>query len=127
MIPTSFVSMMALGFLFGIRGIEVPMTEQGILASVFVLGLLIATATRLPVLGGSLLVSCFALFHGFAHGLEMPLNTSGMQYALGFMGTTALLHGLGVGIAFGFRRILTEQMLRVAGFAVVSGGIYLSL
>ena len=127
LIPTAFVSMMILGGSLGMAGIEIPMIEHGILASVFILGLLIATATHLPLFGSALLVSLFALCHGFAHGAEMPVNTSGFMYVGGFALATVLLHGFGMSIAWGFRRIFSESTLRFSGAAIVLGGLYLSL
>ncbi|MES2308687.1 MAG: HupE/UreJ family protein [Verrucomicrobiota bacterium] len=126
LIPTAFVSTMILGGSLGIAGIEIPRVEQGILASVLVLGLLITTATQLPLIGSSVLVSLFALCHGFAHGSEIPTNVSGFTYMGGFVLATALLHGLGIGMAFGFRRMLSESTLRWAGAAIVLGGLYLA-
>jgi urease accessory protein len=88
--------------------------EQGIVASVFVLGLLIATAARLPLVASAALVGGFALFHGFAHGAEMPATASGLAYAAGFALTTASLHVLGLLAAKSTR----VEWVRVAGAAI---------
>src|ERR1035437_488964 len=79
-VPLTFVSVMALGGLLGMNGVRVPLVEQGIAASVLVLGLLIAAAVRLPLAASVLVVGIFAVFHGYAHGAEMPPTASGLTY-----------------------------------------------
>jgi len=72
LVPAAFAGVMALGAALGEEGVTFPGIEQGIAASVLVLGLLIAAAVRLPVTAGAALVGVFAIFHGLAHGAEMP-------------------------------------------------------
>ena len=76
--------------------------EPAILASVVALGLLVALAVDLPVWAGGAIVGLFALFHGHAHGSEIPANASGLDYAAGFALATAGLHLLGIALAAGF-------------------------
>ena len=83
-VPATFVSVMLAGGALGASGFPMPFVEQGILASVFILGLLIAMAARLPIAASSGLIAVFALFHGVAHGAEMPANASGLAYGAGF-------------------------------------------
>jgi urease accessory protein len=94
---------MAVGGMLGIAGINLPFVETGIALSVIAFGLAVAFRAPLPVLAGMALVGFFAIFHGFAHGAEMPPDTSGLAYAGGFLLATALLHGVGVmaGLAIG--------------------------
>ena len=90
LVPSAFVGVMALGAALGHAGLMFPGVEQGIAASVLVLGLLIATAVRLPVAAGMALVGLFAGFHGIAHGAEMPATAGGLSYGAGFILATAL-------------------------------------
>ena len=82
-VPLTFVSMMTLGAIIGMGGHPLPFVEQGIAASVLILGILIAAAIRLPVAASAILVGLFALFHGYAHGAEMPGTASGLLYGFG--------------------------------------------
>src|SRR5579883_978366 len=83
-VPATFVGVMSVGGMLGLLGVPLPMVEAGILASVLILGLFIATAVRLPLAASMLLVGAFALFHGHAHGTEIPATASGLTYGLGF-------------------------------------------
>lgn len=126
-VPASFVGVMLLGGLLGMAGFALPMVETGILVSVLLLGLLVAFAVRLPIWAGALLVGVFALFHGYAHGAEMPAEASGLSYALGFAVATTLLHGVGVGFGLAFRNVRFAPVLRMAGAAVMIAGVVLAI
>lgn len=126
-VPLSFVTVMAIACLAGNAGVALPFVEQGIAASVLVLGLLIVAAIRLPVAASALLVGLFAVFHGHAHGAEMPATASGMTYGTGFVLATALLHGLGLGIGTLIQRLIHQGATRYAGGAVAAIGLYLCL
>jgi urease accessory protein len=126
-VPASFVGVMALGGLLGMSGFQFPMVETGILVSVLLLGLLVAFAVRIPVWASALLVGVFALFHGFAHGAEMPAEASGLAYAAGFALATALLHGVGIGFGLAVRNLRFAPVLRIAGGAVMVAGVVLAL
>lgn len=122
--PTSFVCVMALGGWLGQAAIPVTFIEGGILASMLILGVLIAGAIRLPLIAGMALSGLFALFHGYAHGAEMPLNTSGLSYALGFLLSTAALHLAGIGMATIFARTGRAHWQRLAGASIaLCGGV----
>src|SRR4030065_2154612 len=112
-VPLTFVGVMALGGALPLLGIDLPFVEQGIVLSVLLLGVLIAASVRLPLRLGSAMVGLFALWHGHAHGTEMPELASGAEYAFGFVLMTALLHA--IGIAFCLR------MQRVARGSVIAG------
>jgi len=114
LVPASFVAVMALGGALGIAGINVPHTETGIALSVVVLGLAVALRISLPTLAAMVLVAVFAVFHGHAHGAEMPANASGLGYAAGFVLATALLHAAGVAAG-----LLTGKVSQIAGSRVV--------
>ena len=110
LVPLTFIAAMVAGGALGASGFALPLVETMILASVVVLtglaifGRSLGLSRLLPLVGG------FALFHGFAHGAEMPANVSALEYAAGFAGSTALLHGaaliavLGYTIAFPAKR-----------------------
>ena len=99
LVPLTFVAVMGLGGGLATTGFQLPFVTQGAAASVLVLGILIATALRLPLAASAALVGLFAVFHGFAHGAETAKGTvSGVTYAIGLMLTTALLHLSGIGI-----------------------------
>jgi urease accessory protein len=104
LLPTVFVSFMALGMLLGQR-IELPMLEPMIALSVLAIGLAAVAAARLPVALGAVLAAGFALYHGNAHFAEMPAHASLPGFALGMVSATALLHaaGLGIGLVIGWR------------------------
>ena len=118
LIPLTFVSVMAAAASLASFGLLLPLIEPAIACSVLVLGLLIAGSVRLPTSVCALLVSLFAVFHGYAHGLELPQAASPILYGAGFVLATALLHGLGIGFA---RKSLQHKMLqRIAGYSLIA-------
>lgn len=126
LVPTTFVLVMTAAGALGMTGAPVPFVELGIAASVVVLGAIVALGVRTPVAIAIGIVALFAIFHGHAHGTEMPLDTSGMSYAAGFMLATALLHGLGIAAGFLIGRIgesYGRLVYRVAGGAVAVAGV----
>ena len=125
LVPTAFVTMMVAGGLVGTAGVGLPFIELGIAASVIVLGLLVALQWSLPAIGAMALVGFFAVFHGHAHGTEMPADVSGLQYALGFMLATALLHAAGLGLGLGTSRIGARSRLayQTGGAAMALAGV----
>jgi urease accessory protein len=124
--PAAFVGVMLVGGSLGILHIAVPFVEPGILASVVALGLLVALAVDLPVSAGVTIIAVFALFHGHAHGSEVPDNASGLEYMAGFALATASLHGAGIAAALGFGAKF-RGMVRMAGAACVAIGAGLAL
>ncbi|MGD8673392.1 MAG: HupE/UreJ family protein [Thiogranum sp.] len=126
-VPATFVAVMLAGAALGMYGAPVPFVEAGILTSVLVLGVLVATAMRLPVAAGALLVGVFALFHGHAHGSEMPLSVAGMAYSAGFAAATALLHASGMATGIAVQKLNMQKLARLAGGAIAVGGLYLAV
>ena len=118
LIPLTFVSVMAAAATLASFGLLLPLMEPAIACSVLVLGLLIAGSVRLPTRVGALLVSLFAVFHGYAHGLELPQAASPILYGAGFVLATALLHGLGIGFASNSRQHKILQ--RIAGYSLIA-------
>lgn len=125
-LPVAFVAMMLVGGAAGMAGIGLPGMELGIMGSVLVLGLVIAMGKKLSLKVAAPLVGFFAIFHGVAHGAEMPLAMSGMEYALGFAAATALLHGAGILLAQGANKVAAEMaplIMRLAGAATAVMGL----
>ena len=118
LIPLTFVSVMAAAATLASFGLLLPLMEPAIACSVLVLGLLIAGSVRLPTSVGVLLVSLFAVFHGYAHGLELPQAASPILYGAGFVLATALLHGLGIGFARNSRQ--HKMLQRIAGYSLIA-------
>ncbi|MBI3850603.1 MAG: HupE/UreJ family protein [Verrucomicrobia bacterium] len=127
LVPLTFISVMAVGGLLGVAAISIPFVEYGIIASVLVLGVLIAAAVRLPLVASVIVIGLFALFHGHAHGAEMPETASGFAYGLGFMSATACLHLCGVGVGLLAQRLGTARIIRYAGVAITACGVYFCL
>src|SRR4029079_9646388 len=100
LVPLTFVGVMALGGFLGVMGIPVPFVEVGIALSVIVLGAIVAFGVKAPVAAAMAAVGFFAIFHGHAHGSEMPLDASGFEYGLGFMLAGTALHTVGIGLGF---------------------------
>ena len=128
LVPASFVAAMAVAGIAGMSGIALPLTETGIALSVIVLGGAIALRLAMPVAAAMALVGFFAIFHGYAHGIETPATASSLLYGLGFVAATAMLHGLGVGIGLLVGRLdvgYGRKLVCVAGSAAAVIGIAL--
>ena len=124
LVPSAFIAAMVAGAALSHAGIAFSGVEQLIAASVLVLGILIATAVRLPLAACLALAGSFALFHGFAHGAEMPAIAAAFQYGCGFVAATALLHAAGLAIGLWGSR-LPGHVTRFAGLAIAACGIAL--
>lgn len=126
-VPCTFVGVMVLGGVLGFAGVPVPFIEQGILLSVLILGVLIAGAFKLPLVYSALIVGFFAIFHGFAHGAEMPAAMAAASYTAGFALATALLHLAGMGLSIYMSKINLPAVSRFAGGAIAFSGVYLAI
>jgi len=124
LVPAAFVGVMALGAVISHSGVVFPGVGQGVAASVFVLGLLIAAAVRLPVGAGMALVGLFAIFHGIAHGAEIPITSAALLYGAGFVAATALLHAAGVGLGI-FAARVSDNAAKAAGWVIAASGVAL--
>ncbi len=122
--PLAFVAVMALGGVLGMAGVGLPFVEPAILASVIVLGVVVAFAVKAPVSAGAIMVSVFALFHGHAHGTEVPVSAGGLDYLAGFAIATAILHGAGIALALGVTRFgLSTNVVRLLGAGIAVAGV----
>lgn len=125
-VPAAFVSMMIVGAVPALIGVPLPMVEFGIGGSVLVMGGLIAFGARVPLAAAMGLVGLFALFHGHAHGTELPGFAHPAAYGAGFVLATALLHAAGLGIACLLRRQTNRLPFRIGGAAMAAiGGSFL--
>ncbi|MCU0793934.1 MAG: HupE/UreJ family protein [Opitutaceae bacterium] len=120
-VPMSFVVALIAGAVVGASGFVLGGLEQAIAASVVVLGLLIVSAARLPLAAGMAIAATFAVFHGIAHGSEMPATSSGFGFGVGFALATALLHGAGYGIGLLANRA-PVWVTQGAGVGLVAAG-----
>ena len=126
LVPATFLAVMAAGGLLGVAGVSFYFVEPGIAASVVVLGIIVALAVKPPVTVAMALVALFAVFHGYAHGIEAPLDGSAAVYGAGFMLATALLHAAGIAFGMLVGRIAAAQGplgYRLAGSAVALTGL----
>ena len=122
LLPVIFPSVMAGGAILGMLGTSFPPVEIGIAFSVLLLGGLIAAAQSWPIWAASIVVGIFALFHGYAHGQELPVAADPVGYSLGFVLSTGLLHIFGIGLGF-----LTRLPGRLAILPrLIGGGIALA-
>lgn len=126
-LPLAFPLAMAVGGFLGMGGVTLPGIENGIGASVALLGLLIALAAR-PALPAAIgLVALFAIFHGHAHGTELPQAASPLLYGLGFLSATALLHMFGLGIGQLLKLPQGRIAVRAGGAGIAAAGAFLLL
>ena len=121
-LPVAFPLVMALGGVLGLLGIAVPGVEYGIAASAIVLGAAVAFEVRPALVVAALVVGCFAIFHGHAHGTELPPGQSALLYSIGFVVATGCLHAVGIGIGTIHRLTWGRRLLRGAGAVVAFAG-----
>lgn len=123
-LPVTFPLVMAAGAVLGIAHVHLPGVEVGIAGSAVVLGAMIASWARPPLFLAAVIVAVFAIFHGYAHGTELPGAANAISYAVGFVTATGLLHALGILIGAANRYAAGPTALRVAGAVIASIGIY---
>jgi len=129
LLPITFVVVMIVGGLLGVVGTPLPFVELGIVGSVIVLGIVIALGRSLPLIPAMGLVGLMAIFHGHAHGTEMPMDASALTYGLGFALATALLHGAGILGTLGLSRLaerIAPSAIRVGGAGIALAGLGLA-
>jgi len=128
LVPVSFVVVMVLGGVVGMAGVALPFVELGIAVSVTALGALVATGWRASVPVAMSVVGLFALFHGHAHGVEMPEDASGLAFGAGFVLSAAGLHAAGVGLGVLTHRLpkgIAVPLVRSAGLGAALAGVLL--
>ena len=125
LVPSAFVAAMAGGALAATAGIALPGTEHGIVFSLIVVGVLIAAAAKAPLSACAAVVGLFAVFHGHAHGSELPEAASILGYASGFMLATVGLHAVGIVLSRAAASAAAPWASRLAGGAVALAGLVL--
>jgi urease accessory protein len=123
LLPVVFPLVMALGGALAILGLPVAHVEIGIAVSAIVLGLMVALALAPPLWVAAVLVGAFAVFHGHAHGAELPVGADPVAYAAGFVVATGALHLCGIGFGFLARWPIGRIAVRVAGAAIAVAGL----
>lgn len=123
LLPLAFVAVMAGGAGLAQLGLDLALVEVMIAVSVLALGSLVAGSIRVSAGVGVLTVSLFALYHGYAHGLELPEAGTPLTYAAGFVLATACLHLIGIGVGIGLRQ--SQWLTRIGGTALTATGVYL--
>jgi urease accessory protein len=124
MLPVTFPLVMAFGGFLGLVGVPLPGVEVGVAASAILLGSMVAAKARPPLRLAALLVGFFAIFHGHAHGTELPAGQSGLLYSVGFVIATGLLHATGIAVGLIHTWPWGRTALRSAGAAVAAAGVY---
>ena len=123
LLPIVFPLVMAFGGVIGILGIPLPGVETAIALSAVVLGTMVALAARPPLWVAAVLVSAFAIFHGHAHGVELPPGADIVAYSVGFVVATGLLHLTGIAVGLLARWPAGRIAVRTAGGAIALAGV----
>jgi urease accessory protein len=123
-LPVTFPMVMAMGAFLGLVGLPVPGVEVGIALSALLLGIMILGELRPPLAVAAVLVGVFAIFHGHAHGTELPEGQSGLLYSMGFIMATGCLHGIGIAIGLIHRWPAGRVALRAGGGGIAAMGVY---
>lgn len=124
LLPVAFPIVMAFGGMLGLMGVPLPGTEIGIAASAIMLGTVVMLEVRPPLAVAAVVVSFFAIFHGHAHGSELPAGQSALLFSIGFVIATGCLHGVGISIGLIHKWPWGQQALRMAGGGVATAGLF---
>jgi urease accessory protein len=123
-LPIAFPMMMAVGAMMGLVGIPLPGVEIGIAFSAIVLGTMIWAQVRPKLVISIVMVGIFAIFHGHAHGTELPAGQSGLLYSMGFVIATGCLHGVGIALGLVHSLPAGKLALRLAGTFISAMGVF---
>jgi urease accessory protein len=123
LLPVTFPIVMAFGGFLGLVGIPLPGVEIGIAVSAVALGLMVARQAKPPLIVAAVLIAVFAVFHGHAHGTELPPGQSGLMYSIGFVIATGCLHGVGILLGLVHKWAAGQIAIRVAGAMVALAGV----
>ncbi|WP_290578350.1 HupE/UreJ family protein [Ketobacter sp.] len=122
-LPIVFPMVMAVGGALGVAGVPIPAVETGIAASAVVLGAMVAIAARPSIWVAAVIVGAFAVFHGHAHGTELPQSANALSYSLGFVIATGLLHLLGIGFGLLVRWPMGKVAVQASGGIIALAGV----
>jgi len=123
-LPVTFPMVMALGGMLGLLGVTIPGAELGIGVSALILGVMVAMEAEPDLRLAAALVGFFAVFHGYAHGVELPEGQSGILYSIGFVASTGTLHAAGIALGLVHKWDWGKTTLRVAGGAIALAGVW---
>lgn len=123
-LPVTFPLMMAVGGFLGLIGVPLPGVEIGIALSAVALGAVVVCEAEWPLWAAMPLVGVFAIFHGYAHGAELPTGSNAVFYSIGFVVATGLLHGVGISIGLLHSLKRGAAIVRLAGGAIGLAGLY---
>jgi urease accessory protein len=123
-LPVAFPVVMASGGMLGFLGVPLPGVEYGIAASAILMGAAVMFELRPPLAVAAALVAVFAIFHGHAHGTELPPDQSPLLYSMGFVIATGGLHATGIGIGTIHRWAWGRHLMRGAGAGIAAGGMF---
>jgi urease accessory protein len=123
LLPVAFPMVMAFGGFLGLIGVPLPGIEIGIAMSAILLGLAVMAEARPPLAAAALVIAVFAVFHGHAHGTELPPGQDGLSYSIGFVIATGCLHAAGIAIGVVHRWPAGRLALRLSGAAIALAGV----
>jgi urease accessory protein len=123
LLPVTFPMVMAFGGMLGLMGLALPGIEIGIAVSAIILGALVGWEARPPLWVAAVVVGFFAVFHGHAHGTELPAGADALLYSIGFVVATGCLHAAGIGLGMIHRWPAGKVTVRAAGMAVGLAGV----
>lgn len=123
LLPIVFPLVMAFGGVLGILGVPLPYVEIGIAISAIVLGAMVAMAAQPSLWVAAILVGAFAIFHGYAHGTELPEAANAIAFSIGFVIATGLLHLAGIGFGLLARLPNGQLAVRAAGLGIALAGL----
>lgn len=126
-VPATFIIFMAVGGFVGMADFSVPFIEHGIVFSVLALGFFVTGALKVSPINSAVIVGFFALFHGHAHGSEIPLTAGSIAYISGFLIATTFLHSIGLSLGMLFQNVSSGRIRRLAGYAIMLCGAYLAV
>ncbi len=124
LLPVAFPMVMAFGGMLGLLGMPLPGSEIGIAASAIMLGAAVLLEARPPLPVAAAVVSFFAIFHGYAHGSELPPGQNALLFSIGFVIATGCLHAVGISIGLIHKWPWGQRVLRLAGAAVAIAGLF---
>jgi urease accessory protein len=124
LLPITFPLVMAVGGVLGVLNIPLPAPELMIALSALILGAAVTARLRAPLVAAALVVGVFAVFHGHAHGAELPTAANPLAYGVGFVTATGLLHLCGVGIGALSRWPAGERLIQGLGAVIAALGCY---
>ena len=122
-LPVTFPVVMAVGGMLGLMGLTLPGVELAIALSAILLGAMVTFRWRASMLAATLLVGIFAIFHGHAHGTELPTGANAMLYSVGFVIGTGLIHAAGISVGLLQRWRIGGAAIRVAGLLIALAGV----